>query len=85
MAAAYNPGMVEYGIVGLLVLVAVVHLVRRMARSADTGCGAGCGCHSARIAQEDRLGKQIDLIQLGTPPDRGREKANDASRRTTQG
>ncbi len=77
-ANAYNPSMIEYVIVGLLVLTAIVHILRRIARTAsgsDAGCGAGCGCHGSPTAQEDRLGKRIDLIQLGTTPDQDHKKA----------
>lgn len=73
-ANAYNPDMIEYGIVGLFLLLAVLHVLRRIARSAR-GCGAGCGCHGSSPRTEDRLGKRIDLIQLGATPERNSEKA----------
>lgn len=61
--------MIEYGIVGLLVLIAILHLVQRLARSArgaDSACGASCACGAAD-RRNDRLGRRIDLVQLGAP------------------
>lgn len=67
----YNSVMIEYGIVGLLVLIAFLHVLRRIARSAQSAnstCGGSCACGVSRPGA-DRLGRRIELVQLNSPGD----------------
>jgi len=58
--------MLEYLVIGVVVLAAVAYLVRSFvmtARGRSGGCGAGCGCGSP-LKREPNLGKRHDLISL---------------------
>jgi hypothetical protein len=66
----YNPFMIEYGVIVLLVASAAIYLLChfvRGARGKDAGCSASCGC-SVTGRRADRLGRRIDLIQLNANP-----------------
>jgi hypothetical protein len=63
-----NP-VVEMLLVAVCVGAAVIFLITRivagMRRSALSGCGGSCRCGAGTPDEQDRLGKRIELIELG--------------------
>ncbi len=71
--ARYNPGMIQYLLVGAMVLAAGVYLLRRFARGAagprDSACRS-CSCEPDTKPAADRLGRRHQLVELNSPPKR---------------
>lgn len=63
-----NP-LIEMSLVAICIAAAVIYLVRRivssMRRSALSGCGGSCRCEAGSPDEQDRLGKRIELVELG--------------------
>ncbi|OWY71813.1 hypothetical protein B7486_09135 [cyanobacterium TDX16] len=73
-----NP-VVEMSLVAVCVGAAVIFLVARivagMRRSASSGCGGSCRCGAGTPDEQDRLGKRIELVELGGSAGIGSGKA----------
>lgn len=72
--------------VTVLLVAAAAYLVRSIVlaarASSEGGCSVGCRCNDAAQGASDRLGRQRELIQLGSqskPPSAG-EAGDGASR-----
>jgi hypothetical protein len=65
--------MIQYLLVGAMVLAAGVYLLRRFVRGAagsrDSACGS-CSCEPGTKPAADRLGQRHQLVELNSPPKR---------------
>jgi hypothetical protein len=71
--ARYNPCMIQYLLVGAMVLAAGVYLLRRFARGAagprDGACRS-CSCEPGTKPAADRLGQRHQIVELNSAPKR---------------